>query len=174
MVFTTRQGRHEDIGALLKIMNECFPPNLVSDEEDYRGRLEKVPEHVIVGLVDGKPAGYASSLILTKKPTIREWEYMTSWDKVGSAAEYHDPDGSCFYLGAIAMKIQYRWNGFGTKLFMETARLAKSKGHSTVYFLTSPEKSAYFQRIGARMIDKEFSQFYGSPHAWHSFDTSKV
>ena len=113
-----RTWHPEDIPAIAALERACypnFPPDALCDERLFRMQMEAFPEGQLLAEVDGKPVGYAASLIV-QLDDDSPWH---SYDEITGMGTFsnHTPSGDTLYGADIAVHPDYRGRGIAQKLY---------------------------------------------------------
>ena len=121
-----RRWKKSDIPELIRCQNVAYPNmarESLSDERKLLMQLTAFPEGLYLAEVEGKVAGYCTSLILQ----IDDESPWYSYDEITGCGTFstHDPSGETLYGSDIAVHPKYRGKGIAGKLYKRRKALLK-------------------------------------------------
>lgn len=121
------KATHSDVGALLEIERESYPPDMQADEDKLRERLDVFPEGQLLLWVGKEPVGYATNQVLRFDPAApaKTWLQCTNG---GYIANTHESGGNALYFVSTGVRGRWRSRGLGSMLYDSRLELAQALG----------------------------------------------
>lgn len=119
-----REMTHDDIEAILRMQDECFPGMDPWERAHLESHLNIFPEGQFVAELDGEIIGSCSSLIIN----FDEYDDRHTWDDVTDEGYItnHNPDGYNLYGIEVMVHPDYRRMRVGQRLYEARKDLARA------------------------------------------------
>lgn len=128
-----------DLERCAEIEAACFPKEQAASRESIRGRLAVYSDHILLGVVDGAPVGYAMGPVIDA-PVIA--------DEMFADAACHGPDHPYQSVFSLAVHPAYQRRGYGRVLLNALIGLARRENRRAVTLTCREEKLAYYASFG--------------------------
>jgi predicted amidohydrolase/ribosomal protein S18 acetylase RimI-like enzyme len=118
-----RRARLADIPQIKAVSHKVYPKGDEYSSAELRGQIKRFPEGQFVALLDGKVAGYCSSLIVSEKSALRPhtWREITG----NGFCSTHNPNGDYLYGVEVFVDPAYRRLRIGERFYRERKKLCK-------------------------------------------------
>lgn len=148
-----RQAKQEELEALIKIEQICFPPAEAATEEDMRKRFNVFQENFIVAAEDGKVVGFINGCV-TDKPELPDALYHDT--------TLHKPEGAYQTVFGLNVLPQYRKQGIAEQLVSHLIKLSKERGKTGIVLTCKDHLVHYYQKFGFKHLGVSASSHGGS------------
>jgi len=140
-----RNARDQDVPAVAEIDAEAFTPNGTAETpESYLLRLTAFPNGFIILVAGNEIAAYGCS-----EKWLAEREPGTDEDPKTS----HQPDGRIFSITSMAVKINYRGQGYGLLVLDKLIEIAHLEGCREIVVQTA-DAQGFFLKRGFQTVRK--------------------
>lgn len=104
-----------DVPALIDLQHRIYPDIPAWTPERFLHQIELFPQGQLVALVDGRPVGTASSLIVVWD----DWSSEHSWKEITSSGTFdtHEPTGRTLYGAEVFVEPRLRGHRVGHALY---------------------------------------------------------
>lgn len=109
-----RKAEEKDINLIMQIEKESFDVKIQEIESTFLERIKTFEEGFFILEENGVPAGYFCSEIWKEIPFGNKNFILNH-----RIAEQHYEKGSVLYVSSIAVRKEYRGNGYGYRLFTQ-------------------------------------------------------
>lgn len=135
-----RRAKREDLDELAAIESICFPPEQAANEEQFKGRLEKYPQHFLLLCdSDGKVISFINGFV-TDEPDLTDEMYLSP--------ETHNENGAWQMIFGLNTLPEYRRRGHAQTLMNEFLSVAKAEGRRGAVLTCKKQLLHYYERFG--------------------------
>ena len=148
-----RQGRKDDIDAIVQIEKACFPSAEAADQGVFQRRLEVFPECFFVAEIDDTIVGFINGAVIDGK-------YIK--DEMYEKADLHCPHGKYQSVFGIDVKPEFQGQNIATRLMESLISYAKNCGRKGVVLTCKEALFPFYSRFGFQNLGRSESQHGGA------------
>lgn len=134
-----RKAVLQDLAAVKKIEDACFPEAEAATLESLGERLQLFPESFLVAEVDSELVGFVNGAVIDE-PIIRDAHYHD--------AALHNPDGAYQSVFGLDVSPAHRRQGIAGELLTALIDVARQTGRKGLTLCCKEEKIPYYEKFG--------------------------
>lgn len=134
-----RTATLDDLIAVSKIEEKCFPPLEAATEKDFEQRLRIYPNHFWVMEKDSNLIGFVNGALCIEKDLC---------DEMYADASYHDPNGKWQMIYGLDVIPEQQHKGYATQLMNHAIQESKNRGYNGMVLTCKDYMIPFYERFG--------------------------
>lgn len=151
-----RSAKMEDLSALAKIGEECYPPEEAITKSEYKKRLNVYPEHFWILEDNGEIKAFING------PVINTLQID---DDLFHNAELHDENGDWQAILGVNTSPKHQKKGYASQIMKQLIADAQKQGRKGCILSCKEGLVDYYQKFGFKKIGVSKSVLAG--HVWY-------
>jgi len=139
MQIEIRKATLQDLAAVKRIEDTCFPEAEAATEASLSERLQLFPESFLVAEAEGELVGFVNGAVIDE-PIIRDAHYHD--------AALHNPAGAYQSVFGLDVLPEYRKRGIAANLLKALIGAARQAGRQGLTLCCKEEKIPYYEKFG--------------------------